>query len=126
MFPATARSRMVYACFRDLLSSASRAEPITAVLDISADRIPLFADAFPPHPVAAIAPTVLGRWSVVCSAHRLAVMSRSYESRYFDRDNITIMTFTYAGLSQQRQSTMPKLSSMILPPTSTRDDAADL
>jgi hypothetical protein len=64
MFPATARSRMVYACFRDLLSSASRAEPITAVLDISADRIPRFADAFPPHAVAAIAPTVLGLWSV--------------------------------------------------------------
>jgi hypothetical protein len=83
MFPATARSRMVYACFRDLLSSASRAEPITVVLDISADRIPLFADAFPPHAVAAIAPTVLGLWRLGSPV----VMSGSCESRSFDRDN---------------------------------------
>lgn len=45
--------------FRDLLSSASRAEPIAVTLCISADRIPSFADASPPHAVAAIAPTVV-------------------------------------------------------------------
>jgi hypothetical protein len=52
-------------------------------------------------------------------------MSRSCELRYFYRDSLTIMTFTY-GVSRQRQSTMPKLSSMMLPPTSTKDDDADL
>jgi len=47
MFPATPlAAEWSMLAFRDLLSSASHAEPITADFCIYADRIPSFADAF--------------------------------------------------------------------------------